>query len=162
MLEQSEEICRKRLKLGLTFSFGFEQLAINKSKIVEFAIQTNLPDAIGKCAVQFLQEALARFKLNVDVVAITNDTTATMVAGSGAEHDTVMGLILGSGFNICYLEDVDCIEKIDVKTTFPSGTKEVIINSECCLLGDDGAIDFAKTSYDREIDDESMNPRKVT
>ena len=41
---------------------------------------------------------------NVKVVAIINDTTGTLVAGSHDYPDTAIGLILGTGTNGSYME----------------------------------------------------------
>ena len=52
-----------------------------------------------------LKHALTRVGVtNVKVVAIINDTTGTLVAGSHDYHDTAIGLILGTGTNGSYME----------------------------------------------------------
>ena len=38
----------KTLLLGFTFSFGYEQLSIDSGITVQFGINTNIPDAVGK------------------------------------------------------------------------------------------------------------------
>jgi hexokinase len=54
--------------------------------------------------------------------------------------EAAIGFILGSGSNICYLERIDRIKKIDPIATFGSDVENVIINTECGLIGDDGSI----------------------
>ena len=45
--------------------------------------------------------------MKVDVVAILNDTTGTLVKGAYDDKDTAIGLILGTGCNGAYLEKVN-------------------------------------------------------
>ena len=51
-------------------------------------------------------------KLNVDVVAIVNDSTGTLLQGAYTDPDCVVGMIFGSGFNTCYVERVSAINKL--------------------------------------------------
>lgn len=50
--------------------------------------------------------------LNVDVVAILNDSTGTLLKGAYLDPDCAIGMIFGSGFNACYIEQVDRIPKL--------------------------------------------------
>jgi hexokinase len=148
---------QKRLPFGFTFSFGYDQQALDKGVSTQFGLNTSLPDAVGKDVVQFLRDALKRSNLNIDVLAILNDTTAALVAGMFMDPAAAIGLILGSGTNISYREKIDRIGKIDPKLFKPSA-KHVIINTECGLLGDNGSMNFAKTEFDLDIDRESLFP----
>lgn len=126
--------------------------------------QTYLPDIIGKCPVKLLQEAISILALPVRVVALANDTTACLVYAIYLDPETTAGLILGSGTNLAYIESVERYGKIaDPRATFgiPTPT-ELIINSEFPLFGDDGAMDFAKTVYDLELDQHSFVPKTYT
>lgn len=42
----------------------------------------------------------------------------------------------------------------------PSDKEHILINTEWGAFGDNGALDFIRTSYDREIDEHSINPGK--
>ncbi|CAG2181858.1 unnamed protein product, partial [Oppiella nova] len=157
-INNNPDIGDKRLPFGLTFSFGYDQKALDVGIVTQFGINTNLPDAVGRDAVQFMREAIARKNLKVDVMSICNDTTATLAYGMYLKPDTYIGFILGSGTNTCYLEDVNKIEKIDPLKTFGKRVDGVILNLENGFLGDDGSIDFAKTKWDLEIDAEALFP----
>ncbi|XP_054156518.1 hexokinase-1-like [Oppia nitens] len=157
-ISKNPDISDKRLPLGFTFSFGYEQLALDKSKILQMGIQTNFPDAYGKCAVQFLRDAIARQGVNVDVISIANDVTTTLMYGMYLKPETYVSYILGSGMNAGYLEKVDRIGRIDPLKTFDKPVESIIVNTECGFLGDDGAIDYVKTRWDMELDEESMIP----
>ena len=65
----------------------------------------NCPGVVGKDVVGMLNKSLAEVGVaNVKVVAIINDTTGTLVAGSHDYQDTAIGLILGTGTNGSYME----------------------------------------------------------
>jgi len=137
-------------------------VGLDKGIITQFSLETDIPEAIGNDAVQYLRDAIDRKGLNIDVLAITNDTTAVLALGLYMDPEAAIGFILGSGTNICYLEQVDRIKKIDPLTTFGSNVQNVIINTECGFLGDDRSMDFAKTKFDLEIDEESLFPHSYS
>lgn len=60
----------------------------------------------------------------------------------------------GTGSNACYVERVENCEMYDGEN---NGKKEVLINTEWGAFGDNGALDFIRTEYDREIDEFSIN-----
>ena len=105
-----------------------------------------------------LNEAITRRNnLKVNVIAILNDTTGTLVKGHYDNPQTGIGLILGTGCNGAYLEDASKI------TNWQQGNKgkakEVIIDPEFGAFGDNGCIDFVKTEADEELDLNSLLPR---
>lgn len=149
--------------MGFTFSFGYDQLAINKGKVTSFGIGTNLPDVIGKDPVKLFQQSLDDLGLPVQVVVIANDVTSTLVMGMYQEPLTRIGFILGSGTNIGYVEKVANFGKVvDPVKTFGFTPEVVAINTEFCVLGDDGCMDFCKNKYDFILDKNSLFPHEYT
>ena len=69
-----------------------------------------------------------------------------------------IGLILGTGTNACYLEDIKNIETINPED-FP-GQEHMVINTEWGAFGDNGELDFVKTKWDLAVDETSVNPGK--
>lgn len=65
-------------------------------------------------------------------------------------------ILPGTGSNACYVEKVKRAEQFDGETTKES----VLINTEWGAFGDNGALDFVRTQYDREIDEHSINRGK--
>lgn len=61
---------------------------------------------------------------------------------------------LGTGSNACYVEKVANCDMYDGPD---NGKEEVLINTEWGAFGDNGALDFVRTEYDREIDEFSIN-----
>ena len=47
----------------------------------------------------------------MDVVALVNDTTGTMMSRALEDSDCKIGLILGTGTNACYMESLDAVGK---------------------------------------------------
>lgn len=87
------------------------QHSLDVGVLVTWTKTFNCPDAVNKDAVNLLREALARRgDTKVKVVAVLNDTTGTLVQGSTLDHNTAIGLILGTGSNACYLERADRVE----------------------------------------------------
>lgn len=72
----------------------------------------------GQDVVEKLQEAIERRgDVKIEVCAILNDTTGCLMSSAWRDDRCRIGLILGTGTNACYLEDVENIETID-KTEF--------------------------------------------
>ena len=67
---------------------------------------------------------------NVKVVAIINDTTGTLVAGSHDYPDTAIGLILGTGTNGSYMEKAHRVVRWNLLFlwSFVSNLFEIISN----------------------------------
>lgn len=152
-----------RVPLGFTFSFGFHQLAIDKGCIFQMGIATNLIDAVDKDPVSIFQKSLDSLNVPVKIVALANDSTTTLVYGKHLVPETTISVILGSGSNVAYVEKVsNCPTIKDPVETFGSDVKEVIINSECVLYGDNGKMDHLKTRYDFELDANSLVPSSYT
>ncbi|XP_060821601.1 hexokinase-1-like isoform X1 [Bombus pascuorum] len=142
------------LPLGFTFSFPIIQHSLDIGVLVTWTKTFNCPDVVNEDAVKLLHEALdRRGDTKVKVVAILNDTTGTLVQGSTLDHNTAIGLILGTGSNACYLERADRVEHWETER---HGEREVIIDIEWGAFGDNGVLDFIKTDYDRENDANSL------
>lgn len=62
----------------------------------------------------------------------------------------------GTGCNVCYVEKTENCELFDGATNKP----DCIVNTEWGAFGSDGALDIVITEYDREIDENSINPGK--
>ena len=115
--------------------------------------------------VQLLKDALIRKgDVNIDVCAILNDTTGCLMSCAWKESRCRIGLIIGTGTNACYLENIENVgtwdEKEDVNA--PEQPKHVIINTEWGAFGDNNELDFIRTKWDKAVDEGSLNPGKQT
>ena len=114
---------------------------------------------------------------NVNVVAILNDTTGTLVAGShdysncaigcssevghNKSNHHFKGLILGTGSNAAYIEDASRVLRWgDGDDSCHQGN--VLMDPEMGAFGDNGCIDFIKTEWDKRLDHQSLLPGSFT
>ena len=90
----------------------------------------------------------------MDVLALVNDTTGTMMSCAFENPSVRAGLILGTGTNACYMENLDNIAKWDGDRDEP---RQMIINTEWGAFGDKGSLGHLLTEYDKQLDRESSN-----
>lgn len=151
-------VYEERLPLGFTFSFPLKQLGLTKGILERWTKGFNCSGVVGEDVVQLLKDALAkRGDVHIDVCGILNDTTGTLMSCAWKNHNTKIGLICGTGSNACYVEKVENAELFDNAENKKS---HVLINTEWGAFGDNGALDFVRTEYDRDIDTNSINPGK--
>ena len=76
-----------------------------------------------------------------------------------SDPDIMVGMILGTGSNACYMENMDLVEKFDPKEK-GSGPNQVIINTEWGAFGEKNEMIHVSTPYDDIVDKESLYPGK--
>ncbi|PSN39304.1 Hexokinase type 2 [Blattella germanica] len=157
---RSQNLTGVRLPLGFTFSFPMIQKALDVGILVTWTKSFNCPSVVGRDAVQMLRDAInRRGDTHVEVLAVLNDTTGTLVQGAVLDKRTAIGLILGTGSNACYMERAERVQHWEGQR---HGEKEVIIDIEWGAFGDNGVLDFIKTDYDRKVDDNSLITNSFT
>jgi hexokinase len=140
-----------RISLGFTFSFAVEQDSLACGRLVGWTKGFSASGVVGRDVVKLLLDALRREGLgNIDVVALTNDTVGTLVAGAYRDSDCDIGVIIGTGTNACYTEKVSRIKKLGRKA-YRNG--RMIINIE---WGNFSGL--KRTIYDIALDRNSLNP----
>ncbi|NWH39060.1 HXK1 protein, partial [Chloropsis hardwickii] len=144
-----------RLPLGFTFSFPCRQASIDKGTLVGWTKGFKATDCEGEDVVDMLREAIRRRnEFDLDIVAVVNDTVGTMMTCGYEDPNCEIGLIAGTGTNVCYMEDMKNIETVE------GNEGKMCINTEWGAFGDNGCIDHIRTKYDREVDEGSLNPGK--
>lgn len=159
---KEHSVYEEKLPLGFTFSFPLTQLGLTKGILARWTKGFNCSGVVGEDVVQLLKDAIARRGLDVqiEICAILNDTTGTLMSCAWKNHNCRIGLIVGTGSNACYVETVENCEMFDGPND--PKKKHVLINTEWGAFGDNGALDFVRTEYDREIDHFSINPGRQT
>jgi len=104
-----------------------------------------------------LQTAIDEKNINVECVALINDTVGTLMACAYKDPNTAIGLILGTGTNACYMENLQRVETWNGDYNEP---KQVIINMEWGAFGNNKCLTEIRTKYDEEVDLSSVNPRR--
>lgn len=156
----SQQLENEELPLGFTFSFPLKQVSIDKGILVSWTKGFNCPGVVGRDVVALLSDAIdRRGDIMVRVVAITNDTTGTLITTAWKYRHTKIGVIVGTGTNACYMEKTKNITMYEGDVMSPS---VMIVNTEWGALGDNGVIDHIRTKYDRAVDSKSLNPNAQT
>lgn len=148
-------IKEKKLPLGFTFSFPCQQTKLDESFLVSWTKGFKASGVEGKDVVSLLRKAIRkRGDFDIDIVAVINDTVGTMMTCGYDDHHCEIGLIVGTGTNACYMEEMRHLELVD------GDEGRMCVNMEWGAFGDDGALDDLRTEFDREIDAGSLNPGK--
>ncbi|XP_070288992.1 hexokinase HKDC1 [Myotis yumanensis] len=143
------------LPLGFTFSFPCRQRGIDKGILIEWTKGFKATDCEGEDMVDMLREAIKRRnEFDLDIVAVVNDTVGTMMTCGYEDPNCEIGLIAGTGSNMCYMEEMRNIEVVE------GDEGKMCINTEWGGFGDNGCIDDIRTQYDKEVDEGSLNPGK--
>lgn len=148
-------IKEKKLPLGFTFSFPCRQTKLDESFLVSWTKGFKSSGVEGKDVVALLRKAIKkRGDFDIDIVAVINDTVGTMMTCGYDDHHCELGLIVGTGTNACYMEEMRNLELVE------GDEGRMCVNMEWGAFGDDGALDDLRTEFDREIDAGSLNPGK--
>nr|XP_057925748.1 hexokinase-2 isoform X2 [Doryrhamphus excisus] len=145
----------KRLPLGFTFSFPCQQSKLDESILISWTKAFKASGVEGKDVVNLLQRSVQkRGDLNIDIMAVINDTVGAMMTCGYDDHRCEIGLIVGTGTNACYMEQMRNIELLD------GDEGQMCVNTEWGAFGEDGSLEDLRTDFDREIDAGSLNPGK--
>lgn len=153
------------LPLGFTFSFPCIQEGLTKARLVRWTKGFRCTNVEDMDVVELLREAIKRRRdIDIDVMAILNDTTGTLMSCAHKKSDCSIGLIIGTGSNACYMERLEkvglcshLIEKPLPNQIIDDPPKQMVINTEWGAFGDNGVLDFIRTKWDLELDEFSIN-----
>ncbi|KAJ8415432.1 hypothetical protein AAFF_G00424120 [Aldrovandia affinis] len=148
-------IKEKKLPLGFTFSFPCQQTKLDESILVTWTKGFKSSGVEGKDVVSLLRKAIKkRGDFDIDIVAVINDTVGTMMTCGYDDHHCEIGLIIGTGTNACYMEEMRHLELVE------GDEGRMCVNMEWGAFGDDGVLEDLRTEFDHEIDAGSLNPGK--
>ncbi|KAJ3380753.1 glucokinase [Lobulomyces angularis] len=142
------------LKMGFTFSFPVEQKSIGSGTLELWNKGFTCEGVVGNDVVHLLNQALIKKNINVTVNSIINDTVGTLILQAYRDAQTRIGVILGTGTNAAYVENLKNIPKW--KGQVPEGGK-MIINTEWGAF-DNGKKILPITEYDNLVDSSSVAP----
>ncbi|XP_044273341.1 hexokinase-2 isoform X2 [Varanus komodoensis] len=145
----------KKLPLGFTFSFPCSQSKLDESTLITWTKGFKCSGVEGRDVVSLLRQAIKRRgDFDIDVVAVVNDTVGTMMACGYDDHNCEVGLIVGTGSNACYMEEMRHIDLVE------GDEGRMCINMEWGAFGDDGSLNDIRTEFDKDIDMGSLNQGK--
>ncbi|KAH6697500.1 glucokinase [Plectosphaerella plurivora] len=146
-------------RLGFTFSFPVQQLAINKGNLIRWTKGFDIPDAIGKDVCALLQTEIDKLHLPVRVAALVNDTVGTLMARSytaKGSRGSLLGAIFGTGTNGAYVEKLANIKK-PIPGDYEATTGDMVVNTEWGSFDNQLNV-LPTTPWDIALDKESVNP----
>ncbi|XP_004587446.2 hexokinase-3 [Ochotona princeps] len=153
--QRKQGLSGRSLPLGFTFSFPCKQLGLDQGILLNWTKGFNASDCEGEDVVYLLREAIRRRQgVELNVVAIVNDTVGTMMSCGYEDPRCEMGLIVGTGTNACYMEELQNVASV----AGDSGC--MCINMEWGAFGDDGSLNSLSTCFDQSVDKDSINPSK--
>lgn len=150
---------KSKLPLGFTFSYPASQNAINEGVLQRWTKGFDIDGVEGADVVPLLQTAIDAKNTPVEVVALINDTTGTLVASKYCDPETIMGLIFGTGCNGAYYDVSTAIPKLEGKlpNDIVKDDAPMAINCEYGAFDNEWAV-LPRTKYDVQIDKESPRP----
>ncbi|KAG5284353.1 hypothetical protein AALO_G00025780 [Alosa alosa] len=150
---ESLELKDKILPLGFTFSFPCEQKDIDKSILIRWTKGFACSGVEGQDVVLMLREAIKRRgDYDIGSIAMVNDTVGTMMNCGYQDQSCEIGLIIGTGTNACYMEEMRNVKRVE------GDEGRMCINTEWGGFGDDGSLRDIQTEFDVEVDRTSINP----
>ena len=133
-------------RVGLCFSYNVILNRHLDGILHSWCKEVQVPDAPGKPVGASLQQAVGE---NCKHICVLNDSVAALLGGHSYDANVTLGLILGTGINICYSEQRDNIPKLPPDIQSDS----MIISTE---IGEfDG---FPKSTFDDAVIKASNEP----
>ncbi|XP_030067982.1 hexokinase-3 isoform X2 [Microcaecilia unicolor] len=153
--QQKQGLLGKHLPLGFTFSFPCKQTSLDQGILIHWTKGFKASGCEGQDVVKLLRDAIKRKQsFDLDVVTLVNDTVGTMMSCAFKDPRCEIGLIVGTGSNACYMEEMRNVELLE------GDEGRMCINMEWGAFGDNGCLDVICTPYDRIVDASSINPGK--
>lgn len=143
----------KKLPLGFTFSFPCQQTKLDEAVLMSWTKGFKPSGVEGMEVVSLLRKSIKkRGDFDLDIIAVINDTVGAMMTCGYDDQHCEIGLIVGTGTNACYMEQMRHLEVLD------GDEGRMCVNTEWGAFGDDGSLEDLRTDIDREIDAGSLNP----
>jgi len=109
--------------LGFTFSYPCQQDAIDHGVLQRWTKGFDVKGVEGHNVVPMFEAALRKRGVPINVTAVVNDTTGTLIASNYADPNTQIGCIFGTGIgsllallnlgcNAAYMENAGAIPKL--------------------------------------------------
>ncbi|NXK63094.1 HXK3 protein, partial [Sylvietta virens] len=153
--QSKQKLVTDKLPLGFTFSFPCQQVGLDKALLLTWTKGFSASGCVGQDVVQLLREAARRKQhLGMQVVALVNDTVGTMMACGYDDPKCETGLIVGTGTNACYMEEMKNVGTVE------GDQGRMCINMEWGAFGDNGCLDHIFTHFDKVVDETTINPGK--
>uniref|UniRef100_A0A8C9NEG8 Phosphotransferase n=1 Tax=Serinus canaria TaxID=9135 RepID=A0A8C9NEG8_SERCA len=114
--QTKQNLVTQMLPLGFTFSFPCQQVGLDKALLLTWTKGFSASGCVGQDVVQLLRDAAKRKRGDLHpgcVVALVNDTVGTMMACGYDDPKCEIGLIVGTGTNACYMEEMKNVGTVE-------------------------------------------------
>ncbi|KAF7268238.1 hypothetical protein GWI33_018603 [Rhynchophorus ferrugineus] len=96
---KEEQVQHETLPLGFTFSFPLSQKGLTKGILQRWTKGFNCSNVVGNDVVQMLNEAIERRgDVQIDVMAVLNDSTGTLMSCAWLNRNCRIGIIIGESW----------------------------------------------------------------
>ena len=140
-------------RLGLCFSYQAEVMPDGDGKVILFSKEVEVTDSEGMLVCRELLDTLRGLGHPAPTsYMMVNDTVAAMLGGFAqydGPSDGVLGLILGTGNNVCYLARTEHVHR----PLFGWEQPTMVVNMESGVYSG-----FPQGDFDRQVDAASMSP----
>ena len=124
-------------RVGFCFSYNVEMEGTLDGRLIAWCKEVQVPGAVGRYVGASLKEAIGP---GCEKVHVLNDSVAAMLGASTPEQKVRVGMILGTGVNVCYEEACANIPKLP----HPLPGRSMVISTEV------GEFDgFPQNAFDR-------------
>ncbi|GJE93057.1 hexokinase [Phanerochaete sordida] len=144
------------LPLGFTFSYPCSQDKIDHGVLIRWTKGFGAPNTEGHDVVEMFKRSLEKHSVPAEIVALTCDTTGTLIASHYVNPTTKIACIFGTGCNAAYMERASDIPKISSLGIDPQD--EIAINCEWGAFDSFEHEHLPRTKYDTIIDEASNKP----
>ncbi|CAK5094308.1 unnamed protein product [Meloidogyne enterolobii] len=148
-----------KMPLGFTFSYPCVHNGLTSASLMRWTKGFSADGFKDKNIVQMLREACSLEQIQLGVITLINDTVGTLLACSLVNGDCSVGLVVATGFNIAYMENVKSVPKLKNHDKLKD-YKEICINTEMGAFGENETIEPYRTDFDRLLDTNSINPKE--
>ncbi|KAJ7045360.1 hexokinase [Mycena alexandri] len=146
----------EKLPLGFTFSYPCSQERIDHGELIRWTKGFGAANTEGHDVAAMFRTSLAKFALPIELTALINDTTGTLIASHYVNPRTKIAVIFGTGCNAAYMERVGSIPKI--KNLGIDDEAEMGINCEWGAFDSFEHEHLPRTKYDSIVDETSNKP----
>ncbi|ELK32373.1 Putative hexokinase HKDC1 [Myotis davidii] len=111
---KTKGLTHKKLPLGMTFSFPCWQTKLEEGVLLSWTKKFKARGVQDTDVVNRLTKAMKNHKdIDVDILALVNDTVGTMMTCAYDDPSCEVGVIIGTGTNACYMEDMSNIDLVE-------------------------------------------------
>lgn len=146
-----EPLLTRTKRIGICFSYSFTPTPDGDGRVIQITKEVLISNASGRPICADLSAELAQRGYTGLRFALINDTLAVQLgvaASMGLAPDTCMGMVCGTGSNVCCAIPAARIAKLGINQNMP-----MLVNTESGFF-----TDVPQGDYDRALDAASTDP----